>query len=144
MKTTIYELLGMIKDDILIKRILYRNGVYEYDEDGKDFYNEEDGWIFDEYDLISILNDPVEILETTITYKQEDYYQYQPYTGEVEIKCNSAKNLLESGKIEKLEIVQEKNCKNNWKWKLNGYNISTPQKIMGDKINEIIERVNKL
>ena len=63
------------------------------------------------------LNDEVEILETTLTYKPD--------------------------KIEKLEIIQEKNCKNNWKWKLNGYNISTPQKIIADKINEIIDYINR-
>ena len=47
------------------------NFTVEYDEDGKDYYNEEYGWIFDEYDLISILNEPIEILETTITLKPD-------------------------------------------------------------------------
>jgi hypothetical protein len=44
---------------------------------------------------------------------------------------------------EKIDIKQEKNIKNNWKWKVYGkehsYNISTPQKIIADKINEIID-----
>ena len=44
---------------------------------------------------------------------------------------------------EKLEIINEKNCKNNWKWKVKGeeyyYNISTPQKIIADKINQVID-----
>ena len=34
--------------------------------------------------------------------------------------------------------------KNNWKWKCNGYNISTPQKIMADKLNELIDEINNL
>lgn len=50
--------------------------------------------------------------------------------------------------IEELDIKQEKNIKNNWKWKIkdteHDYNISTPQKIMCDKINELIREVNKL
>lgn len=121
------------------KKILFKNQVYIYCEDAKDYYYFDEGWLFDNYVITDILNDEVGILEITVKYNQDNYYQYQPYTGEVEIKCNSAKNLLESDKIEKLEITQEKNCNNNWKWKLNGYNISTPQKIMGDKINEIIE-----
>ncbi len=54
---------------------------------------------------------------------------------------------VEDKKIEKLNIVQEKNCKNNWKWKIkdieHDYNISTPQKIMCNKINEIIDYINK-
>ena len=44
---------------------------------------------------------------------------------------------------EKLDIRQEKNIKNNWKWKVYGkehsYNISTPLKIIADKLNEIID-----
>ena len=63
MKTTIYELLGMINNDIFIKRILFKNQVYEYKEDAKDYYNEEYGWIFDEYDLISILKDSFNYLQ---------------------------------------------------------------------------------
>ncbi len=44
---------------------------------------------------------------------------------------------------EKLDIREEKNIKNNWKWKVYGeeygYNISTPQKIIACKVNEIID-----
>lgn len=50
----------------------------------------------------------------------------------------------EDKKIEKLNIYEEKNEKNNWKWKCNGYNISAPQKIIADKINELIDEINKL
>ena len=50
----------------------------------------------------------------------------------------------EDKKIEKLDIKQEKNINNNWKWKCNGYNISTPQKIMADKLNELIDEINNL
>ena len=50
---------------------------------------------------------------------------------------------IENKKIQKLDIRNEKNSKNNWKWKVYGkehsYNISTPQKIIADKINEIID-----
>ena len=55
-----------------------------------------------------------------------------------------AEIIEEPKKIEKLDIKQEKNIKNNWKWKCNGYNISTPQKIMADKINELIDEINNL
>ena len=50
----------------------------------------------------------------------------------------------ENNKIEKLDIHQEKNCKNNLKWQCNGYNISTPQKIIGEKINELIDFINNM
>jgi len=52
--------------------------------------------------------------------------------------------IIDEHKIpKKLEIREEKNIKNNWKWKVCGkeheYNISMPQKIIADKINEIID-----
>lgn len=51
-----------------------------------------------------------------------------------------SKEILEEKKIpEKLNITYEKNCKNNYKWKCEGYNISTPQKLIADKINSIID-----
>ncbi len=126
MKTTIYELLGMIKDNKAPKTLVFKKDFYEYVSGTRDYYCETtEEYLFDSYDILTILNDEVEILETTITYNQDS------------IENNK------QDKIEKLEIVQEKNCNNNWKWKLNGYNISTPQKIMGDKINEIIEAINE-
>lgn len=118
MKTTIYELLGMIKNDIFVKRILFKNQVYEYDEDAKDYYNEEYGWIFDEYDLISILNEPVEILETTITYKPD--------------------------KIEKLSYQQIGSWaleQHNWVDYARAVDKQIQQ--IGSKINEIIEVLNE-
>lgn len=64
-------------------------------------------------------------------------------------KClNDEVEIIEEDKeIEKIDIRNEKNCKNNWKWKVyreeHSYNISTPQKIIADKINEIIDYINK-
>ena len=62
---------------------------------------------------------------------------------------DKVETLEEDKKIpEKLDIRQEKNIKNNWKWKVYGkehsYNISTPQKIIADKINEIIDYLQYL
>lgn len=66
---------------------------------------------------------------------------------QLEIHLNDEVEIIEDKKIEKLDIRNEKNCKNNWKWKVygeeHGYNISTPQKIIADKINEIIDYINK-
>ena len=88
MKTTIYDLLSMIKDGKFVKRVLFRNRIYEYDEDGKDYFNEEDGWLLDGYSTLFILNEPIEILETTLNTKDMnitskkiekinfDYYDY--------------------------------------------------------------------
>lgn len=115
MKTTIYELLGMITDGKAPKTIKSEGHYYNYDELKKDYY-EGMGYNY-EYLLA---NTPVKGLD-----------------DEVEI-------LEEENKIpEKLDIRQEKNIKNNWKWKVYGkehsYNISTPQKIIADKVNEICD-----
>ena len=52
-----------------------------------------------------------------------------------------------TNKIQPLDIRQEQNINNNWKWVLYGgehkYNIATPYKIMADKINELIKEINK-
>lgn len=86
----------------------------------------------------------------------KDYLEYpfsdEEYKGLFNIRYNILIQFLndeleiieEDKKIENLDIKQEKNIKNNWKWKLNNYCISTPQKIMADKINELIDEVNKL
>lgn len=48
---------------------------------------------------------------------------------------------------ERIEIARERNEKSNWKWKIVGeehsYNISTPEKIVVDKVNEIIKYLGK-
>src|SRR5574344_1435355 len=51
-----------------------------------------------------------------------------------------------SSKIEKLDIRLEKNTKENYKWVICGQNhkyvISTPQKIIADKLNELIDIID--
>lgn len=39
---TVYELLGLIKDGQAPKKVKYRNEVLYYDEESKDYYNDED------------------------------------------------------------------------------------------------------
>lgn len=108
----IIDLLNKIANgEEVPKKIKYDNQVFEYRKDMLDYY------CYD-YDLNlmgyqKVLNDEIEILE-------------------------------EEKKIpEKLDIRQEKNIKNNWKWKVYGkehsYNISIPQKIIADKLNEVLD-----
>lgn len=80
MKTTIYELLGMIKDGKAPKKIKYDYQIWNYRErtdlEGnilfREYINEEtERDLFDEYLIPDILNDEVEILETTVTINQD-------------------------------------------------------------------------
>lgn len=96
-------------------------------------------------DCIYILH----INEDNLIYYQQENCKYFMF----EIKCLSNLNdeieiIEEEKEIEEINIKQEKNIKNNWKWKIkdteHDYNISTPQKIMCDKINELVRELNKI
>jgi uncharacterized iron-regulated protein len=126
MKITIYELLGMIKDGKAPKKIKIDNDILTLSEINIIQYN---------FERSGQLN--------------WDYYieNYRLDEKVVEILDKDFK--LEEKKIpEKLDIRQEKNIKNNWKWKVYGkehsYNISTPQKIIADKLNEVIDYLHYL
>lgn len=115
MKTTIYELLGMIKDGKAPKKIYYKNEIFEYDEKEKDYAHIDfTEYLFDVYLITDILNDEVEILETTITYKQDD-------------------------KIKKLE---EKTSE--IRFAIEHLGIETVLATYSSKINEIIEVLNEI
>lgn len=113
MKTTIYELLGMIKDNKAPKKILYDGMIWRFDDE--DNYYWSDGIWFDDYcDITKILNDEVEILEATITLN--DSLNYLQKLAEDEIP-NKIEKLKEEHYSSSYEII--------------------------DKINEIIEAINE-
>ena len=62
MKITIYELLGMIKDDKAPKKIKYVNSIWEYDKETKDYFH-NDLWLFYSMNSIGLIEREVEILE---------------------------------------------------------------------------------
>lgn len=65
MNITIYELLGMIKDNKAPKLILFRSRQWSYDKKEKDYVNIFNEWLFDNYIITDILTDEVKIFETT-------------------------------------------------------------------------------
>ena len=99
--------------------------------------------------MIDLLNKIAngEISEDTIVEFDNGYKDYcsvkiyfDRYVMDRENLNNEVEILNEEKKIpEKLNIIYEKNCKNNYKWKCEGYNISTPQKLIADKVNSIID-----
>lgn len=65
MKITMYELLGLVKDDKAPKKIVYNDIELEYDEDTNDYYLYYGKYLF-EYkfaECVDFLNDGVEIIE---------------------------------------------------------------------------------
>ena len=65
MEITMYELLGLVKDDKAPKKISYNNIELEYDKDAKDYYSYYGKYLF-EYkfaDCVDFLEDEVEIIE---------------------------------------------------------------------------------
>ena len=102
MKTTIYDLLGMIKDGKAPKKIMYDGLIFSFDNVDKDYYREEYGnlfeYLFNDMQTDAFLNDEVEILETTITYKQDDITTLDEF-----------KQLSDKDKQEVLNIIKFKN-----------------------------------
>ena len=133
MKTTIYGLLGMIKDNKAPKKIMYDNGIWNYRKrtDMKDtilyveYINEKTCCdLFDEYLITDILNDEVEILETTITMRE---LIDNSKINELVDKYKKWQKETKPDKIEKLD-----------EWDFSGNDL-----IFAVKINEIIDKVNK-
>lgn len=61
---TIYELLGLIKDDKAPKKIKYEYSIYELTPEGNDYYcKQEMRWFTSEINSLGVLNNKVEILE---------------------------------------------------------------------------------
>ena len=62
MKITMYELLGMIKDDKAPKKVKYINSIWEYDKKTKDYFH-DDLWLIYSMNSIGLTEREVEILE---------------------------------------------------------------------------------
>ena len=141
MKTTIYELLGMIKDGNIPKKIMYKNRQYELNDNNEYHCKDKDlglfEYLFSMYYTDEVLNSEVEILETAITIKDDKFTGVKYYNDGIEIVSMdystnySMEELAEKDdKIEKLE-------------KSNGYSAENYIEEMFDKINEIIDKLNK-
>lgn len=119
MKMTLYDLLGLIKEDKAPKKIKLNKQVFVFDEQHKDYQcSENDDYIWDEYLFEDYcwkenLNEEVEILEVTL------------YPENVS---------TQDTKIEKLNMLDETNFFD--------YRLVLNQ--TRGKINEIIERINNL
>ena len=116
MKITMYELLGLVKDDKAPKKILYNDIELEYDKDTKDYYRYYGKYLFEFKfaDCVNFLEDEVEIIE-------------------------------EDKKIEKILISMDDNSMpfvGNSKYKHLSY--SETDLMMATKINELIDEINKL
>lgn len=112
-KTNIIDILYKIsKGEDIPEKIIYKGNIYTYDEEEKDYvfytgiHNAQ--WLFDEYIIQDILNDEVEILETTITYKPD---KIEKLTYENTFENNSDMEVQEvlANKInEIIEVLNER------------------------------------
>lgn len=106
MITTIYELLGMIKDGKAPKKIIFKEDIYEYRcSDCIDYYCDKDsGWLFDDYDITDILNDEVTILETTINWENVAYKMSNDLLNK---QCEEFKKEIKQDTIKKVDEPYE-------------------------------------
>jgi hypothetical protein len=75
MKVKVIDLLNKIaRGEEPPKKIIYEDYIFEYKELSYDYQNENGVWLFEDicFDGENHLNKEVEILETTITYKQDN------------------------------------------------------------------------
>lgn len=79
MKTTIYELLGMIKDGEAPKKIMYDGYTYQFDNEYENYVRDNDLGVSINWDYVAIkcLNEPVVILDEPKENKiEKSEYQY--------------------------------------------------------------------
>lgn len=119
MKITIYELVGLVINGKAPRQIKYSNRIYDYNEKQEDY----ECFIVNYYDYL---------LDNTNTFQQ--------FNNEVEI-------IEEDKNIKKLKIEHMENNPSN-KYVVNEFGtkcfLTKHSKILADKINEIIDEVNKL
>lgn len=151
MKTDIYTLFGMIKNNNAPKRIVFDNQIWNYraktDMEGtilfEEYINEEtDEDLFDEYLILDILSNEVEILETTITYNQEEKITLEDFKN-LGYSLSKIKDKFQEG-WEEAEKEDDKIAKFNYT--LTGSEIEKIKKDilnLGIKVNEIIDYINK-
>ena len=118
---TVYELLGLIKDGKAPKKIKYENNIYE----------------FTNYDYRRVV--------TEIERGFVEYWLIGNYNQDLQSLLNEKIEILEENKpiIEKLKVKDNKVI---GKWK-NGsdyrYTLSAPQVVIINKLNEIIDYINR-
>lgn len=92
MKITIYELLGMIKDDKAPKKIKYDDRIWVKNSNNNDYTDSFGTRLFDSYLILVIIDNIVEILdkieEKKIPEKLKNYYDenLEEYVVETYIK----------------------------------------------------------
>ena len=112
---TIYELLGLIKDDKAPKKIKYEYLVYELTFERNDYYcKQEMRWFTSEINSLGVLNNKVEIIE-----EDKDIEELK----------------IENDNPTHFYIRDEKGTK---------CGMTKHSKMIAEKLNEVIREVNKL
>lgn len=110
---TIYELLGLIKDNKVPNSIIYKREYFKYSKENRDYIGENNYLFSDFADLISILNDKVEIIDEDKKIEKLNIENDSPtqfyIRNEYGTKCSLTKH----------------------------------SKIIADKLNEVIDYINR-
>lgn len=123
MKITLYELLGLIKDNKAPKKIKYNNKIYVYNSKNQDYYylNDIDDVLFvklfNYFPTNNFINDYVETIEESKKIEKLPYYSLE--------KIQKSKNKDEWYE-NRLELLEKR---------INDYH---------NKINELIDEINNL
>lgn len=117
---TIYELLGLMKDDKAPKRIKYKGKIYVFAGDDYSVNDDLEEWLLTEYDyLTTLLNEKVEIIEEDEGIELLDTTQdntliiMECYTGILEKALDWNFNILKEKINELSKEVNKLRKKNN-------------------------------
>ena len=142
-KITLYELLGLVKDNKAPQKIKGRLGnIYTYSASETDYVDEEGKLLY--YNLMHFrdkcLNDEVEILDDEDKDSFTGGKMYQNGKEVASMDCSYDEDM----EIEELHII---NGAVDGKWE-NGssynYTLSAPQTVIIKKVNELVREINKL
>lgn len=131
MKIKIIDILNTIaRGETPPKKIYYLEEVFTYDENGKEYYDSDTYGLFDYHEITDILNDEVEILETTLNIENMNINSRSiPFNGDQKIEKISLETIgmhyIKNNQLE--EFIKQLNKNKNR---------------INDKINEIIDKLN--
>ena len=122
MKITIYELIGLVKDDKAPKKIRYNNEIWKYDDKLETYDNDDydDGLLeklFYELYISDFINNEVEIIKEPKKIEKLPYYSLE------KIQKSKNKDEWDENRVELLEK------------RINDYH---------NKTNELIDEINNL
>lgn len=97
-------LISIANDGNIPKKIMFKDEVYTYDADIKDYVTDYDDYLFDSYCINEILNDEVQVLEITVTINNNEHTKIEKIDRRSYV-LNSVNKILTEEMIVKINAL---------------------------------------